>query len=74
MVSYALDAQQFTKSQERNKTMTTLYKVAAVTLAFCAAVTLCAAENGMGTSLNDTVKAAWFVKDISCKVGTPLAD
>ena len=21
----------------------------------------------------DTVKAAWFVKDISCKVGTPLA-
>ena len=25
-------------------------------------------------SSDGTVKAAWFVKDISCKVGTPLAD
>ena len=26
-----------------------------------------------GLSAADTVKAAWFVRDISCKVGTPLA-
>ena len=48
-------------------------KVAMVTLAFCAAATLCAAENGTGKPPSDTVKAAWFVKDISCKVWTPLA-
>ena len=28
---------------------------------------------GCGLMAGDTVKAAWFVKDISCKVGTPLA-
>ena len=28
---------------------------------------------GCGLTADDTVRAAWFVKDISCKVGTPLA-
>ena len=48
-------------------------KVAMATLAFCAAATLCAAVNGAEKPPSGTVKAAWFVKDISCKVGTPLA-
>ena len=37
------------------------------------ALTMAVLHSGCGLMAGDTVKAAWFVRDISCKVGAPLA-
>ena len=52
------------KLKEANMNIRTYWRVAAIAIVL---------NSTGGLSAADTVKAAWFVQDISCKVGTPLA-